>query len=74
MTVSEKVESKVFTLKPKDTCKMCLGRGVLIVRHPAADNVRVIEPCQCVKQTITLPESELRLTLESVAVKGEKKL
>jgi hypothetical protein len=71
--VAIKEESKTFELKPKDNCKVCLGKGVVIVRHPSAMNVRVIEPCQCVKKTVTLPESELRFSLEKIDVKGEKK-
>lgn len=79
-TVEVKTEDKqgnnvLFELKPSNKCLLCLGRGVLLVRHPGADTVRVITICTCVKKTIPEKEaSKLRLTLLETEVKGEPKL
>ena len=49
-------------LVPKESCKICLGRGYVLTIDPtyAADKFRVARPCECVKAVVEILPEEKR--------------
>ena len=37
-----------LAMSPKEKCRDCRGRGVLVIRHPSVLHLRKLVPCHCV--------------------------
>jgi len=67
------LEGKLFELHPDPKCKHCFGRGVVIRYHPSVINKRMVQPCVCIHAIMDQNDAALRLSIESVTIKGEPK-
>jgi hypothetical protein len=63
----------LFELHPDPKCRHCYGRGVVIRYHPSVINKRMVQPCVCIHAIMDQNDAALRLSIESVTIKGEPK-
>ena len=66
-------EGKLYELKPNPKCRYCFGRGVTVRYHPQVLNKRLIQPCSCIYAVVPEADITLRLTIDTITIKGEVK-